>query len=64
MKELNNKMQQLSKENGEIRQAFRKLLGLVSVCAHACVRACVCVCVCVCVCLWQCLDKIQQLTSQ
>ena len=49
MKELNNKMQQLSKENGEIRQAFRKLLGLVCVCvcARVCVRVCLCVRVCV-----------------
>ena len=29
MKELNNKMQKLSKENSEIRQAFRRLLELV-----------------------------------
>ena len=27
MKELNNKMQQLTRENEEIRTAFRKLLG-------------------------------------
>ena len=58
MKELNNKMQQLSKENGEIRQAFRKLLGLVCVCVCVCVHVCVCVCACVyvraCVCVCVC----------